>query len=265
MKLHNFVALSLLTCSCSPEPTPESLDPLSGPSLAPSVNLAAPQSAYAALTKLLGVVEEMNKGESDIELRSIRAIYDHGNVSRRDSVRIQLDLTSFGKSEVSATRHFEALLGAFESEPWCSKVLYRSLSTVPESQVHGVHSDGVEVHVAGASERLVADSIPQDPLYLFTFHAASREAVLGQIDIQTPKPITPSRGVSDTAYVIRPSVRNRSASLLQIFNYCELIEDEGMTVTRIHLDPAKKSDGPDDRISEQRRWELTVTVRKLEP
>ena len=265
MKLHNLVALSLLACSCSPGPTPESPDPLNGPSRTPSVSLAAPQSAYVALTNLLGVVEEMNEGESDIEVRSIHSIYDHGNPSRPDSVRIQLDLTSFGKSEVTATHHFEALLGAFESESWCSKALYRSLSALPGSRVHGVYSDGLEVHVAGASEKLAADSIPQDPLYLFTFHAASREVLLGQIDIQTPKPITPYRGVSDTAYVIRPSVRDRSASLLQVFKYCELIEGEGMTVTRIHLDPAKKSDAPADRISEQRKWELTVTIRKLEP
>ena len=106
-----------------------------------------------------------------------------------------------------------------------------------------------------------------DPQSYITEISARREVELGQIDIGTPRPTTPAKGVIDRKFVIRPSVRDRAEMRLRIANFCYMLERDSrrVKVTRIHLDPEQKNLKPHEVSNDQWRWEIDVTSRQKDP
>jgi len=113
-------------------------------------------------------------------------------------------------------------------------------------------------------EGLKAQADPQT----YIREISARVAVeVGQIDIGTPNPTTPARGVIDRKFVIRPSSRDRAEQRLRIANFCYILEKESrrVKVTRIHLDPEQKNLKPHEISNDLWRWEIDVTSRQKDP
>ena len=106
-----------------------------------------------------------------------------------------------------------------------------------------------------------------DPQTYIREIGARIEVELGQIDITTPNPTTPAKGVIDRKFVIRPSARDRAEQRLRIANFCHLLEKDSrrVKVTRIHLDPEQKNLKPHEVSNDLWRWEIDVTSRQKDP
>ena len=93
--------------------------------------------------------------------------------------------------------------------------------------------------------------------------AADRDVQLGGVDITKQAPFTPSRGIVDIKYVIRPQSRDRGFVRVNLANFMHLIEQRSrrMRVTHVRLDregnPRAWEYGND-----RWKWELEVTSRQ---
>jgi len=88
---------------------------------------------------------------------------------------------------------------------------------------------------------------------------------LGGIDITKQAPFTPTRGVVDIKYVIRPQSRDRGFVRVNLANFMHLIEQRSrrMRVTHVRLD-REDNPRPWKYGNDKWKWELEVTSREKE-
>lgn len=98
--------------------------------------ITQPQSALEALTLVLGVFDQMKDQVGRFSLRVLDAQYQPGVGQRPDSVRVQLNLSVFADSALTATRGLEKLVNEMRTKPWVTDVDPKG-SKEFEDQSHG--------------------------------------------------------------------------------------------------------------------------------
>ena len=104
-----------------------------------------PQSVLEALTLFTCLVDDMKEQVGRVAIRSVNGTYEPARAGGgEDKVRLLLNL-SFHSDEgaIAATRSFEALKTALESQPWVVEVVGRNSKEFPDGK--GIYSDGYVV------------------------------------------------------------------------------------------------------------------------
>ncbi|MEO6709842.1 MAG: hypothetical protein ABI054_08550, partial [Planctomycetota bacterium] len=123
-----------------------------------------PQSALEGATLTLGVLGEL--GETKVGLVSIRKLsaqYLSGRANGTDKVEVQVDLTFFASSSVTATENYDRYVSALKEKPWVIEVDPGGTKPLPENTAEnkGISTEGFKVTCNLAKvERKVAGGTP---------------------------------------------------------------------------------------------------------
>jgi hypothetical protein len=111
--------------------------------------VTAPQSALEALTRTIKVLDDLGAQVGRHSIRSVRSVFQPGNVSKPDSVRVTLDMTFFADSATRATENLEAFTKGLQAKPWVTTVSSRGSKALEEGTLEegetGIFVDGLEV------------------------------------------------------------------------------------------------------------------------
>lgn len=114
--------------------------------LGASGEVTLPQSALAALTLVLGTLDDMKAELGKFSVRMVEAVYQPGTGSRPDTVKVTLNLSFFGESGVAATQHMDKIDDVLKTKPWVADVDPKGSKEFEESsQGAGVYVDGYTV------------------------------------------------------------------------------------------------------------------------
>ncbi|HTF90504.1 MAG TPA: pilus assembly protein PilM [Planctomycetota bacterium] len=123
-----------------------------------------PQSALEGATLTLGVLGEL--GESKVGLVSIRKLsaqYLSGRANGTDKVEVQVDLTFFANSSVTATENYDRYVSALKEKPWVVEVDPGGTKPLPDNPAEnkGISTEGFKVTCNLAKvERKIAGGTP---------------------------------------------------------------------------------------------------------
>lgn len=104
-----------------------------------------PQSALEALVRVIAVLEDL--GESKVgrhSIRLVRSSFAPGNATRKDSVRVQLDMTFFADSQTRATQNLETFTRELQAKPWVMNVNNRGSNALEEGHT-GIFVNALEI------------------------------------------------------------------------------------------------------------------------
>jgi len=108
-----------------------------------------PLSALEGATLVLRIVDavgkEIGKDAGRYGIRLVQADYQQGRQDQPDEVEVRLDMDFFADDALTATRHYNALKRACESEPWCLEFAERP--TKPFEDGGGISVDGMSIRV----------------------------------------------------------------------------------------------------------------------
>lgn len=119
------------------------LDEDLGNDLGSASGLGQPQSAFEALTLVVGVIGELGPEAGRVAIRKASSRTMTGSGTGKESVEVQLDLSFFADNVVDATGHYEAFRGALNGKPWVSEVNARGTSEFEDGL--GVYTDGMRI------------------------------------------------------------------------------------------------------------------------
>jgi Tfp pilus assembly PilM family ATPase len=119
------------------------LDEDLGNDLGSDSGLGQPQSAFEALTLVVGVIGELGPEAGRVAIRKASSRTLTGSGTGKESVEVQLDLSFFADNVVEATGHYEAFRGALDGKPWVSEVAARGTSEFEDGL--GVYTDGMRI------------------------------------------------------------------------------------------------------------------------
>jgi hypothetical protein len=108
-----------------------------------------PQSALAASTLVLDVLEKGGEAMGRPSLRRLRSTYRSGKSGGRpDSVDVTMDLTFFADGQAEATANYEAFRTALKQNPWCMLVEDRPTKPLETGKGISVASLTIQVDVS---------------------------------------------------------------------------------------------------------------------
>jgi Tfp pilus assembly PilM family ATPase len=117
--------------------------------LGQDAEISYPQSALAASTLVLDVLEKGGPAMGRPSLRRVRATYHSGRTGGRpDSVDVTADVTFFADSQSEAVGHYEAFRTALKQNPWCMEVEDRPTKALENGKGIAVASLTVRVDVS---------------------------------------------------------------------------------------------------------------------
>jgi hypothetical protein len=119
------------------------LDEDLGNDLGSQSGLGQPQSAFEALTLVVGVIGELGPDAGRVAIRKASSRTLTGSGTGQESVEVQLDLSFFADNVVEATSHFEAFRGALDAKPWITAIAPRGTSEFENGQ--GIYTDGMRI------------------------------------------------------------------------------------------------------------------------
>jgi Tfp pilus assembly PilM family ATPase len=132
--------------------------------LGQDAEISYPQSALAASTLVLDVLEKGGEAMGRPSLRRMRSTYHSGRSGgKTDSVEVTLDISFFAENQTSATANYEAFRSALKPNPWCLEVEDRPTKALENGKGIAVASLTVQVDVSKSliGQPAVATSSPK--------------------------------------------------------------------------------------------------------
>ncbi len=131
--------------------------------LGQDAEIAYPQSALAASSLVLDVLEKGGEAMGRPSLRRLRSTYHSGKVGGRpDSVDVTMDITFFAENQADAVANYEAFRTALkQNHKWCMAVEERPTKALETGKGISVQSLTVQVDVSqSAIGQLAAAEAP---------------------------------------------------------------------------------------------------------
>ncbi len=117
--------------------------------LGQDAEISYPQSALAASTLVLDVLEKGGEAMGRPSLRRLRSTYHSGKVGGRpDSVDVTMDITFFAENQSDAVANYEAFRSALKPKPWCMVVEDRPTKALETGKGISVQSLTIQVDVS---------------------------------------------------------------------------------------------------------------------
>jgi len=114
-----------------------------------------PQSALEGMTLVLGTLGELGEQVGRVAIRKIDSQYMFGRGGTGDRVQVQLDLTFFADSALTATAHKDLFTNTLDAKDWVVSVEPRGSKELSEGDETGVFVDGYTVNCDLSRLRLV--------------------------------------------------------------------------------------------------------------
>lgn len=118
--------------------------------LGQDAEISYPQSALAAATLVLDVLEKGGDAMGRPSLRKVQATYQAGKGAKPDSVKVVLELSFFADNQSAATANYEAFRSALKSSPWCVEVEERPTKALENGKGISIASLPITVDVSKA-------------------------------------------------------------------------------------------------------------------
>lgn len=129
--------------------------------LGQDAEISYPQSALAASTLVLDVLEKGGEAMGRPSLRRLRSTYHSGKVGGRpDSVDVTMDITFFAENQADAVANYEAFRSALKPKPWCMTVEERPTKALETGKGISVQSLTVQVDVSKSTIGQLAAAEP---------------------------------------------------------------------------------------------------------
>lgn len=117
--------------------------------LGQDAEISYPQSALAASTLVLDVLEKGGEAMGRPSLRRVRSTYHSGKSGgRADSVDVTMDVTFFAENQADAVANYEAYRTALKQKPWCIEVEDRPTKALENGKGISVQSLTIQVDVS---------------------------------------------------------------------------------------------------------------------
>jgi hypothetical protein len=132
--------------------------------LGQDAEISYPQSALAAATLVLDVLEKGGEAMGRPSLRKLHSTYRSGKVGgRQDSVDVSMDITFFAENQAEAVANYEAFRSALKPKPWCMLVEDRPTKALETGKGISVQSLTIQVDVSKSAPNQLAAAEPPAP------------------------------------------------------------------------------------------------------